>query len=715
MRKFTCCPLAVSLVVGMGISSTSLVTHAALQLEEVVVTARKREENMQETPVAVTAFTGDMMERMGVTEFENLDMSNPNVKITAGGPTGVVGTTVAIRGNIQSATTVQIDPAVGTYVDGFIMSHPFALDGAMVDVDSVQTLKGPQGTLFGRNTTGGAFLVNTRNPDLDADTSGYLKIGFGELGTENYTTALNLSLNDNVALRILAHKASRDGFVTLPGIGERGDKETEVYRAKLLWQLNDATSVLVNAENTTTSGTAALHLGSHPNNLDYDNAVNNPAIFPLSGTNDYSQADMKSYGVTITHELDDSEIKLLVGHREYDVAQNFSLPPLLGYGPQDKPDNDQTSLELQYNATLFSGDLDLTSGLFYFEETTHELQETFLYSGYQVASRYLTTDVKSKSAYVQATYHISDQLNLTLGGRYTDDQKDAILESGVTAGIANRIIQNPYENHQKEFNYLITLDYSPTDNMMLYATTSSGYRFGGPGVDVDQNRPVVGGVGYPTSFEAEYITNYEAGIKSDLLDGQLRINAAVFMQDYQDYQYTSVEDRGGAIPVRVIQNADADIHGGEIEATLLLPSDFTLAATYGYTKGEITANDAYNNGDTLPNIPEKTWSLSLSKFLAVGEGELNLSATYSWRDEFFTALDIANTVVDEQPESTVEDLGLLNISATYTQDNWVVAGYINNATNEEYYRHITYASSGVINVGHVGVSRVAGVNVTYHF
>lgn len=712
MNKLTYIPITTVLISGLALPPIAL---AGAQLEEILVTARKREESMQDTPVSVTAFTGDMLEKMGVTEFEHLALSNPNVKIAPGGPTGVVGTTIAIRGNVQSATTVQVDPAVGTYVDGFIMAHPFALDGSMIDIDSVQTLKGPQGTLFGRNTTGGAFLITTKNPDLDAGTSGYLKVGFGELGTESYTGALNVALGNNVALRVLGHKAGRDGFVHLPGIGDRGDKETEVYRAKLLWQVSEVTDLLLSAENSTTSGTAALYLGSYPNNLDYDNAVNNPSTFPLSGSDDYSQADMKSYGLTVSHALEEGELKFLAGYREYDVAQNFSLPPLLGWGPQDKPDNDQISFEVQYNATLFAGGVDLTSGLFYFEETTHEFQETFRYSGAQLASRALETNVDSMSAYVQGTYHINNKLNLTLGGRYTDDQKDATLETGVSNGVPNRIRQNPYKDEKTEFNYLLTLDYAPSDDLMLYATTSTGYRFGGPGVDIDTNRPVVDGIGFTTSFASEQITNYEAGIKSDLLDGQLRVNAAIFSQDYEDYQYTSVEDRGGAIPVRVIQNADADIKGGEVEATVILPSDITLSASYGYTKGEITAKEAYNNGDSLPNIPENTWSLSLSKYMPIGSGELNFLVTYSWRDDFFTYLDISNTAVDEETQSTIEDIGLLNLSATYTQDSWIIAGYVNNATDEEYYRYTTFASSGAINAGHVGVSRIAGVNVTYNF
>jgi iron complex outermembrane receptor protein len=264
-----------------------------------------------------------------------------------------------------------------------------------------------------------------------------------------------------------------------------------------------------------------------------------------------------------------------------------------------------------------------------------------------------------------------------------------------------------YVDDENKFNYLATLDYAPADGMLLYASTSTGYRSGGPGV-AEARDPLTGAqTNTWGGFESEEITNFELGAKLDLLDNRMRLNVALFKQIYENYQFTRIiVPAGTSIVVRGVDNTDADISGGEIELTALLPAAITATITYGYTKAEIDGGDY--DGEPLPGIPESDYSFNLNKPVPMGAGELDLMLNYSWKDSHFSELDA-------QDASGIDDIGLLNLSATYSQDNWSVAGFVNNATDEEYLTVTTYAFGGALNFAGVGMPRVAGVRAAYNF
>ena len=701
--------LAIAVAASGSIVSTALAEN--LVLEEITVTARKRAESLQDTPVAVTAFSSDQLNKMGVVDFEGLQKSNPNVSIIPARGASVVASQVAIRGNVQSSSLITVDESVGVYVDDVLNARSYGVGGILVDVESVQTLKGPQGTLFGRNTTGGAMLVKTVDPSLEG-LSGKVKLGVAERGSEDYFAAVNIPLSDKVAVRLVGARSNSDGYVKFDDGRERGDKESETVRAKLLWQVTDNTTAMFTAERVQQEGTHPLTApGSQPNDPQYNNVPG--AIFIGS---DFSSADVKNYRLNITHELENGEFKFLAGRREYTILSNLSLAPGLGQTRQNKPDNDDTSIELQYNGSFLDGDLDLTSGLFFFDETVHEDSRTaldLLVPGLVTSIDQIVVDSESRSAYVQGTYHLTDALNLTLGGRYTEDEKEAGLNEGGLGTIFD------YELDENQFNYLVSLDYQLSEDTLLYASTGTGYRAGGPSLDV---RPMnVGGViqNVVDRNEAEEITNFELGFKGDFIDGRLRVNAALFLQDYENYQYVdneSVEVAPGVFSIRrVVKNTDATIEGGEIEVKAVLPTDIILGITYGYTKAEIDDSNNPNNGDALPQIPESTWSINLSKAISIGGGDLDLAADYSWRDSFVGNLDQLTTGADEALGSTVDDLGLLNLSATYSTEDWVITGFVKNATDEEYVRYTHFGAGGLLNQTFVGEPRTAGVNVSFVF
>ncbi|WP_242123059.1 TonB-dependent receptor [Sphingobium sp. Sx8-8] len=693
--------------------------------QEIVVTARKREERLQDVPVSVTAFSADRLAKQNVTTLDGLAASNPNVKISpaAGNPVAFV---VTIRGNVQNSNTLPVDASVGVYVDGLIQAHTFGTIGLTTDLANVQTLKGPQGTLFGRNTTGGAMLITTVDPEL-GKLSGYVQADLGELDTRRFGGAINIPVGDQVAVRLVYQNNERGDYQTFSDGSGLGRKKEYVLRGKILIEPAEGTRVYLSGEKTRELAHSTMDLLTQPNNPRYDDVplvpktgASAPGVTPVDPrTNgERALAVNQSYGVRIEHDIAIGNIKLLLGHRAYSIEEANSLPPGLGYTFQDKPDNKDYSAELQFNGSLLDNRLDIAAGLFYFNETIHERQNTFLYSGVQRTSRLLEATTDSKSAYFQATGHLTDNLNLTLGLRYTDDKKTGLLHASTLGtdgpGTEAKALLNPtasLELKKQKVNYLATIDYSPIDNLMFYISHATGYRSGGMGVDRRTGSPTSAFYRTIAGFLPEEIKNYEAGFKSQFLDRQVMLNGAFFYQDYSNYQYSAIDP---ATIIRTTLNADAHIKGFELESSFRLPADFTLSANAGLTDAKLTSGPS--KGSQMIQIPRWTWSVTLEKSFDLAGGNVDLFANYAWRSSFFSVTNDPLAPGDEQGSSTIRSLGLLNLSATWTKGPWKLAVYGDNVTNEHYYNYTVYAAPGTaVNFGGLGVSRVIGGRVKYQF
>lgn len=690
------------------------------ELEEIIITARKKQESMQDTPVPVTVFTQEDMAKMGLVEFENLEFNNPNVRMSPSGNGGVANTRIAMRGNIQNSSSALADGPVTVYQDGHALAHPLMLDGVMVDVESVQTLRGPQGTLFGRNSTGGAMLFKTVAANPDEGLSGYFTAGAGEFGTARVTAALNLPLGENFALRLVGHHSERDGYAKYTDGSERGDKTVDVARVNMYWSISNNTVLEGFYQKTDVEGTSAPIAGDDPlgPNPGIKTRVDDiPADVLAAGAfprkvspSDESKGESDFYGLRLTHDFDATTVKLYAARRDYELFQNVGIAPsLLDFSNPDKPDLQETSFELQLNGSAFDDRLDWVGGLYYYEEDLHEDNRTYLIdaAGGSLAV-WTKPDLKSESqsAYLQGTYTLSDRLRLTAGVRYTDDEKagQGIIDPTGT-------LSTPFEFSEDNTSYLVTVDWSPTNDIMFYGTVSTGYRAGGTSGGSD-------GAGNLRAFSPEEVTNYEIGTKGEYLDGTLRLNAAVFRQNYKDYQYFTIRpDPATNIPTRILAQTDVIIPGAELELTWLLPNEFVLQATYGYTDSEVDDRTSEVNGQQLPLIDEYNYSISLSKNISTGIGDFDLLAAYSWRDSFTNEFEVFGP--DRNGLDDVEDVGLLNASVTYTvNENWSARLWGTNLTDEEYLNNILYnptESIGGIYFGFVSPPRIIGMDITFNF
>jgi iron complex outermembrane receptor protein len=316
---------------------------------------------------------------------------------------------------------------------------------------------------------------------------------------------------------------------------------------------------------------------------------------------------------------------------------------------------------------------------------------------------------ESKSVYVQGIYSVTDALNVTLGGRYTSDSRDI---PGEYAGATGDPEPLDYSDDGKKFNYLVSADYRFDDDKMIYVSTSTGYRAGSAGVAPDSSQP-----GLWQGIKEETITNYEIGVKTEWFGNMLRVNAAVYKQEYEDYQSASISILGASL-VRGYDNYDAEITGAELEVSAALPGRTRIGLAYGYTDAKIDKGNTPGqdpsafSGRGLPNIPDSNYAVYVEQSLDVAGGELLLRADYSHQDSFYSQLK-------SPKESTIDEIRLLNLSATYNIENWKLSAYVKNATDEEYYNYINClqlpTGMTVLNVASLGMPRTFGASAQYNF
>ncbi|MET0361302.1 MAG: TonB-dependent receptor [Sphingobium sp.] len=503
------------------------------------------------------------------------------------------------------------------------------------------------------------------------------------------------------ALRLVYQHNRRGDYGFFDDGSSLGKRQADVLRAKLLVEPTDALRLMFTAEKTDESATGTIQIPGQPNRPTYRNVANqltvaNRVTDPRSGEGQSVEAEF--YTFTATQQVASGELKFVASHRKFDIETTSTLPPLIGYTVQNKPGNRNTALELQYNGSVFNDVVDIAAGLYYFEEKVRELQQSYRYNGVKYADRDLAVKVKSKSAYIQGTGDLAEGLNLTLGLRYTDDRKVGDL-------IFNAVPLNRLVQTENKLIYLATIDYPPVRHMMVYATTSTGYRSGGPGVDPNPTN-----ARFPAEFLPEEVRNYEVGFKGRAFDRKLQLNVAAFHQKFTDYQYTAIVNLN-----RIIQNASAKIKGFEADATVFVGGNTSLTGSVGYVDAKVADGARPSeNGFALPNVPSWTWSANLSHTIQIAGGALDLVANYSWRDRFSTTLGTRTDPRDEERDSNVGSIGLLNMPATYKIDGYSVGIFANNLTNEKYYTYIT-DSKPSISFAQLGLPRILGARARFEF
>lgn len=749
-------------------------TASAEGLEEITVTAQKREENVQDVPIAVSVFSGDELTKAGVEEVFDIQYLTPNLSFPQAFDSASAAA-VVIRGQSQADLLLTTDTSVGVYVDGVNVPRTLGMRSAAFDLERVEVLKGPQGTLYGRNTTGGALNLISRKPDYDG-VSGFAEGSYGNFDHYAIAGAINLPLlADRLAVRLAAQRTSRDGFGKSEILDrELADDDEWFVRGSVRFDPSDSVSVMVigdyqdidehgamtfpTAYSSVPAWPAASGAGFFPHSLsaglelglapidpavaggqaallaglgdeDFDNRDN------LSSVNDFSAWGI---GTTIAVEFTWATLTSITGYREFDKHGRLDLDgtEFTILHPDLRTDMEFFSEELWLSGLVFEGRLRWLVGGYYSNEEGHDGSETLALLTINPANPSIvdgTVQNESWAFFTQETFEITEGLRLTGGVRYTEEDKQLTSRNrsgtgafytcdvaGVPVTATGSACRATFDDTFTGWSWLFGLDYDVTEAVLAYLKASRGFKGGGQNLRGGQD---------PTSFadfEPEFATSYEIGLKSDLWDNRLRLNAAAFYTDYEDIQRSIIVPSTGGNIVTILTNAaEATIWGFELEA-LASPIDaLTLTGSVGYTDPEydsfeslhpLTGVPVDRSDEPFPDNPD--WKLALGARFEqeLGPGTAGLQFNYYWQGEID---NITETIDPTFPSSAVNidsyDLGNLRVDYRLNDYGLELAVFVNNLFDQEYRTGFLDLSSLGYGIANAGDPRTYGISIHKDF
>jgi iron complex outermembrane receptor protein len=692
-----------------AVSIGSLAAAAEPVLAEITVTAQKRVQNLQDTPISIAAFGAEEIERRGIAKLSDLAPSVPNLRII---PFGVSPTTlrVYIRGVGVVDSQVTQDPPVGIYMNGVYIARPVGLSLDIPDIERIEVLRGPQGTLYGRNTTGGAVNIITTKPN---DKFGFSQlVSAGNYDSIKSQTSVNLPIIDGLFARASFTLNKRDGWLKNTGQGrDFSERDAKAGRVDLRWKPNEVFTMDYDYDHSVNDYTADYYhlikaappgafvpgLPEQPNRLD-----NASLLAPFGRSND------KAIGHTLTVSVRThvGEFKSISAYRKVESFsyQDFSANPFATIY-QNNPftlHQDQTSQEFQLVGSNDAKSFDYVTGVYYFKENAREIARDVAFAAFPIP-RDIDAKNKSYAAYGQGTWHPgSGPWGFTVGGRYTKDERQG----------DNHAI-SPVSRQDSNFSPSLMADYRLNDNTLLYGKAVQGYKAGG--FNMRQAAAEFG-----NSFGPEKLLTYELGVKSESLGRRLRLNTALFYSDYKDIQLDIlVPDQPNPTLTRTTNAGKARVIGVESEADFAATENLRLALAFGYLDAKIQEI----KGDDpalwrLPNAPKTSWTGTIDWDLAhVWAGAVNLTVDSSWRAESFTASR-------KRPGDDVMSYGLTDARLSFTREKWFgeetktrVSIWVKNAFDKQYYLDTFGSFIGLhaTQVATFGLPRTYGVEVKFDY
>ena len=755
------------LVASIGLGSAPL--SFAAQLEEVMVTAQKRVQSVQDIPISISAVSGEAMQNALVTDIFDLRAVVPALEIRAVDPPSQ-GTSFAIRGLGTSVFNMGFEPTVATFIDGVYRSRSGLVSGSdLVDMARVEVLKGPQGTLFGKNSTGGVVSFYTNAPVLD-ETSGQVQLSYEEYDTIRANGILNVPLiPGKAAARIVASMADGDGWVDNEANGnEIHDRNRWNIRGQLLFEPTDELSVKVIADyaELDESCCTPLRYQNDPRtgevNRPLAEAVGSTIIDPADiddlkvALNEDPSLDAEDKGISAEINWDIGGITLtsITAWREYEddgfKDNDFTGVDVL-LSTQSLPEVSLFSQELRLAGTasnLFQG-LDWTVGAYYAEEDIEVLNE--FYWGQQGV---ITSNAKAYGAafkqsgetvavFAHGILNLTDRLSLTAGLRYTEDEKDGSLRNEhplaavpfppfeIPAVFPLPVVHDyDADTDDNDTTGTLSLQYNWTDDVMTYVGYSTGFKSGGISMTRDAAGPLLGftpagPIGpFPAvdpTFKKETAESIEAGVKSTLLDGSLRLNAATWLTQFDDLQVQVLNPEGNFAVTNV---KGAESYGVEVDGDYIVNDYMSfnasvqwVDASYDDDVGGLTTPIPVG-GERLPFVSDWTGSIGFL-FDAPVTGSLNgfISGNVFARTDYLADPDPA---LDREQDGY--ELYNLRAGIRSADDSWDVAVWCRNCTDERIINsQFQIPFDGAIffphgtTWSHVGAPRIVGVTGTYRF
>ena len=728
---------------------------------EIVVSARRREERLIDVPVAVTAFSQADLQKFQALDLTGLQAAAPNLNLVQGRGSAA-SANIFIRGLGQPDALQTFDPAVGVYVDGVYLSR---IQGALLnlfDVERIEVLRGPQGTLYGKNTTGGAISIISRKPDLNLfKVQGSALYGsYNQVVLNGYVSAP--LVGDKVALSLAGQWDKRDGLVTDPRTGrEYNDRDSLTVRGILRAKPAESLEILVSGDYNRQRNALTLGYATAPLNQT-DFATGPRTLVPA---NPYGAYDFKAstsfrgnegqrldhYGLNVTANwslTDDVMLTSITAWRkldpdlfiDIDASQARLGDVFVGINQRQF----SQEVQLKWSGERFSG----VVGLFYLNENIRSHQEAyaddlFAFFGAPITFKRLVDDAQSTKSYAafgQASYKFTDQISLTAGLRYTHEQRtyDRATTTVSSLGGLNNLnfrfpgsLPAPFNlDNRADFNAWtpsVTLAWKPDANSQIYASANRGFKsggFNGRANSVGDLTLVVNGApALVTQFEPETVWTYEGGAKGSFLDGRVYLSGTVFYSDLRNFQ---ARVGGGAVAAFPVLNAGrVSIWGAELEAALKPTAFWNLRASFGYLNARY---DQFNDGRRAPAFscnptgtqvtcepafaPPITLTLASDYRIPVGAaGNITLGGDARFVDKHFLS-------VDNRPGLVEPGYWVANAFVRFDAQGgrWYLQGGVKNLTDRRYRTDgQEFSSVGNIQTVYFGDPRTFNAMVGFRF
>jgi iron complex outermembrane receptor protein len=686
-------------------------------LEEVIVTATRRDESLQDVPIMVNAFSAEVIQEAGIQNADDLAILTPSLSIS----TNITPFTAAfrIRGIGTSQSDIALEPSVGLFIDDVYLSRSGLGMSDLNDIERIEVLHGPQGTLYGKNTNAGAISIFTKQPNPDV-FEGYVESTVGDYDLGRLTAAASGPLSDTVAYRLTGNVHQQDGYFDNSGGEDLNGADDWYVLGKLLYQPSDTLAFLLSGSrvdrDTHCCGADAvqseeLNAELAARGLPIDK--NDPYDYEIATDIDGEfKVRTDSLSLIADQELAAGALKSITawGESNGTATRDVDLSQLdVIYQYNGVSSGDYFSQELRY-ASDVGGPLNYQLGLFYYQSTTNGgdnqpwtfLGEDIITVGSQTPelSRVLPPgiplafvaqpgdyirakvklDTENVAVFGQTTYDLTNQWRVTGGLRWTYEQKDADLLVAIdsTAPSAALIgqslltfvttpIDDDLTRDTDDINWMLNTSYDVFAETMVFASVATGSKSGGFNT--------VNGTANERAFDDESTISYETGIKSTLLDARLRTNASLFYTEISDYQAQQQLETG--IGTRVSNQGDVETAGLDLNIEGLPLPNLTLTAGLLYLdKREITSGP--DKGLELPFTAKYSGTLSATLVFPWAEGYLYTRADYSYMDDHLTNGSAVTEEKDIQERTTV------NLKAGWRNDHWNVSIWAKNLTDDAY-------------------------------
>jgi iron complex outermembrane receptor protein len=641
--------------------ATPVLAQQSAQLEEIVVTAEHREVSLQDTQISMSAFSADAIRELGISNGLDLFGFAPNVNVQPyqGGRTGL---SFSIRGIVNAETLITFDPGVSVYMDNVLIAKNVGSQLDVAEFERIEILRGPQGTLYGRNTMGGAVNYITKKPvdEFEGRVTGTLgnyarrdlraMVNVPLLGSDSGFGELNLRASGGIIKRDGVQENDLKG----PGVtDEFGTMDRKVGLVHLQWQATDDLTFLYTYDITRIDevplvpwATFTSSAGAGPVFSPFLESDEND--YPESGlfdaTENTADTDVDGHALNIAWNLTDKlTLQSITGYRDmqnYGAAESDGTP-VPGLSTRDEQEFESWSQELRLVGSAFDDRFQFTAGAFYWDEDGDVFNTVTAFGNPSQSNAVAKYSNESWAAYTQATWFITERLDVTGGLRYTYEDRE-MNKANLAAPFDRPIYYDDYvklpgvegtifpkaSDDFDNVSWLVSVGYDWSDDVMTYAKVSTGFQSGG--FNVRDTRPA----SFTQGYDDETLTSYELGLKSEW-GGRVMVNAAVFFGDYQDKQ-VNVFDPETLGNVR--QNADAEIWGAELEVLAQLTEHWQVGLGYGYLDKEFTEfNDLQGNdvsdSTNFTYAPDNTANGHIAYEYPMDIGSLRARVDWSYRDD----------------------------------------------------------------------------------